>query len=79
MLRLVIDTMTPVAKDRKAFRLLNGVLVEKTVGDVLPTLQSNMSNLGVVMEKLAETFKEKEKQMLDFQKLYQIRIEGQPE
>jgi prefoldin subunit 2 len=42
---MVVDTMTPLNPERKAFRLVSGVLVEKTIKDILPLLKSNMENV----------------------------------
>jgi prefoldin subunit 2 len=38
---LVIETLQPLDGQRKCFRLVGGVLVERTVKDVLPALKSN--------------------------------------
>jgi len=50
-------------EDRKCFRMINGVLVERTVGDVLPTLQSNADNMNKVLEELAKQYKTKQDEM----------------
>jgi prefoldin subunit 2 len=39
--RLVIDTLKEVEKERKCFRMIGGVLVERTVAEVLPALEQN--------------------------------------
>ena len=39
--RLVIETLQDVDKDRKCFRMVGGVLVERTVKEVLPALVTN--------------------------------------
>jgi prefoldin subunit 2 len=39
--RLVIDTMSKLEPERRAFRLVGGILVERTVGEVLPTITRN--------------------------------------
>jgi prefoldin subunit 2 len=47
--RLVIDTLKDVhAKepDRKCFRLVGGILVERTVNEVLPALELNRENVS---------------------------------
>uniref|UniRef100_A0A8W8KQ17 Prefoldin subunit 2 n=1 Tax=Magallana gigas TaxID=29159 RepID=A0A8W8KQ17_MAGGI len=38
---LVIETLKDVAPERKCFRMVGGVLVERTVKDVLPALVNN--------------------------------------
>ncbi len=47
--RLVIDTLTEASKEdpnRKCFRLIGGVLVERTVKEVLPALQTNLEGVS---------------------------------
>ncbi|GAC98355.1 hypothetical protein PHSY_005948 [Pseudozyma hubeiensis SY62] len=49
--KLVIDTLTEASKadpDRKCFRLIGGVLVERTVKEVLPALQTNLEGVSVL-------------------------------
>lgn len=38
---LVIDALKNVEGNRKCFRLIGGVLVERTVSEVAPSLQKN--------------------------------------
>ena len=61
--RLVLETLTPLPSDRKCFRMINGVLVERTVGDVLPQLQSNSDNMNKVLVELAKQYKTKQDDM----------------
>lgn len=61
--RLVLETLTPLPSDRKCFRMINGVLVERTVGDVLPQLKSNSDNMNKVLEELAKQYKTKQDDM----------------
>ena len=39
--RLVLDTLTKLSPERKAFRLIGGILVERTVGEVMPAVQEH--------------------------------------
>ncbi|KAF8245933.1 hypothetical protein K440DRAFT_632849 [Wilcoxina mikolae CBS 423.85] len=61
--RLVLETLAPVPKDRKCFRLINGVLVERTVADVVPALQTNAEGLKNVLENLVKEYKKKQEEM----------------
>lgn len=54
--------------ERKCFRLVGGVLVERNVKQVLPALISNKEGIMEVIKKLQQTFKEKEKEILENQK-----------
>ena len=44
--RLVLDTLKGVDKDRRCFRMVGGVLVERTVKDVIPALDHNLEQVG---------------------------------
>lgn len=49
--RLVIETLKEASltePTRKAFRLVGGILVERTVGDVLPELQSRHEQVSTI-------------------------------
>jgi len=61
--KLVLDTLKPVPEDRKCFRLINGVLVERTVKDVVPALQTNADGLKSVLEGLVKEYTKKQQEM----------------
>ena len=44
--RLVIDTLDGVDPDRRCFRLVGGILVERKVGEVAPALSNNRDKVG---------------------------------
>ena len=52
--------MEPLSDDRKCFRMINGVLVERTVKDVKPALQTNADGLKKVLEDLVKQYKTKQ-------------------
>ncbi|KAJ3109955.1 Prefoldin subunit 2 [Phlyctochytrium bullatum] len=77
--KLVIETMEPLESSRKACRLVGGVLLERTVGEVLPEVKHNMDNVEKIQKllmQLAQTFKKKEEDFIAFQvqKKYNIKI-----
>ena len=62
-LRLVLETLDPVPPDRKCFRMINGVLVERTVKDVIPALKTNSDGLKKVLEELLKQYKKQQDEM----------------
>jgi Prefoldin subunit len=44
--KLVEDTLRPLDPTRRAFRLVGGVLVERNVGEVLPSVQQSRENVS---------------------------------
>lgn len=46
----VIKTLTPLEGRRKCFRLIGGVLVERTVAEVLPAVKNNNEQIRMVSE-----------------------------
>ena len=43
---MVEEALQPLDPSRRAFRLIGGVLVERTVGGVLPTVATNRENVS---------------------------------
>ncbi|KAI5293327.1 hypothetical protein KEM52_005644 [Ascosphaera acerosa] len=72
--KLVITSLEPLPKDRKCFRLMNGVLVERTVADVLPSLQTNHDGLRQVLEDLLKQYKQKQVDMEKWKKDNNIQV-----
>ncbi|KAJ7284080.1 Prefoldin subunit-domain-containing protein [Mycena rebaudengoi] len=59
--------------DRKCFRLIGGVLVERTVKDVVPALQTNRDGIKKVVSNLTEQYKKKEDEFETLKRDYGIR------
>lgn len=74
---LVLSTLQPLVKtapNRTCYRLIGGVLVERTVVDVVPTLETNYGGIKEVLESLMKTYKNKEEEFGGFQKEYGIQV-----
>ncbi|CAM9446823.1 unnamed protein product [Discosporangium mesarthrocarpum] len=71
--QLVIDTLQPMEQSRRAFRLVGGVLVERTVGEVLPTVQENQKGIKQVLDHLGKSLEEKELAATNWKVKYQIK------
>ena len=55
-----METLEPLSGDRKCFRMINGVLVERTVKDVVPALRTNAEGLKKVLDDLVKQYKTKQ-------------------
>ncbi|GAA5901707.1 tubulin-binding prefolding complex subunit GIM4 [Sporobolomyces salmoneus] len=60
--------------DRKCFRLVGGVLVERTVKEVLPQLEGQTEQLKGILETLMNEHKKKERNFAQWQKDNKIVI-----
>ena len=52
---LVIESISKLEDSRKCWRLVNGVLMEKTKLDVVPEMRIVINNLNVVVNQITET------------------------
>ncbi|EKD19218.1 hypothetical protein MBM_02455 [Drepanopeziza brunnea f. sp. 'multigermtubi' MB_m1] len=61
--KLVLETLASLPGERKCFRMINGVLVERTVKDVVPALKTNSDGLRKVLEDLVKQYNSKQVEM----------------
>ncbi|KAJ9199888.1 hypothetical protein DTO166G4_4704 [Paecilomyces variotii] len=72
--KLVIETLEPLPQDRKCFRMVNGVLVERTIKDVIPSLKTNSDGLKQVLDELLKQYKAKQTEMDNWKKKNNIQV-----
>ncbi|KAF2146470.1 uncharacterized protein K452DRAFT_282638 [Aplosporella prunicola CBS 121167] len=72
--KLVLETLEPLSEDRKCFRMINGVLVERTVKDVVPALKTNSEGLKKVLDDLLKQYKAKQEEMEKWKKKNNIQV-----
>ncbi|EDV29262.1 Prefoldin subunit 2 [Trichoplax sp. H2] len=77
--KIVIDTLQEVDAKRKCFRLIGGILVERTAGEVLPALQHNQEQIIKATEKLKERLGTKGEEINQFRQKYNIKVRGERE
>ena len=77
--RLVIDTMSKLDSARTAYRLVGGVLVERTTGEILPAIQQQYDGISTLLEKLDETLKTKEAERKAYKEKYGIMTQEEKE
>ncbi|ROW00003.1 hypothetical protein VMCG_06199 [Cytospora schulzeri] len=61
--KAVLETLEPLSGDRKCFRMINGVLAERTVKDVVPALKTNAEGLEKVLKELTVQYKTKNEEL----------------
>ncbi|KAI4874394.1 hypothetical protein NFI96_013704 [Prochilodus magdalenae] len=76
---LVIDALKEADPSRKCYRLIGGVLVERTVSDVLPALENNKEQISKIVESLGTQLQTKGRELNEYRERYNIRIVGQDE
>merc|ERR1712228_623401 len=75
--KIVIETLEGVDGDRKCFRMVGGVLVERTVKDVVPALVNNRDKLGKLVESLNQQLTDKGAEINGYMEKHQIQVKGQ--
>ena len=76
---LVLETLKDVDKNRKCFRMIGGVLVERTVNKVVPALEQNKEQITKIIENLQAQMIAKGKEINDYREKYNIRFQGEAE
>ncbi|XP_072968816.1 prefoldin subunit 2 isoform X2 [Typha angustifolia] len=71
---LVIGAIQPLDPSRRCYRMVGGVLVERTIKEVLPAVQRNKEGLEEVIARLNEALEKKKKEIAEFELKYKIRI-----
>jgi prefoldin subunit 2 len=65
--KLVLETLQPLPGSRKCFRMIGGVLVERTVAEVIPALETNAKGVENVLQQLVKEYKKTEEDMKKWQ------------
>ena len=71
--RLVEETLIPLDQNRRAFRLVGGILVERTVAEVLPSVTTNRENLDQMVETLSARLEERQKEVSELKAKYNLQ------
>ena len=72
---LVITALAKLEPDRKAWRLINKVLVERTVKEVLPAVQQNKEGIEEVLKKMKSDLEIRTQQLSEFAVKYKISVQ----
>ncbi|CAF2431318.1 unnamed protein product [Rotaria sp. Silwood2] len=72
---LVLSTLSTITdKQRRCYRMIGGVLIEHTVGEVVPALQTNREQINNVIESFKQKTEEKAKELTAYKQKYDIHF-----
>lgn len=72
---LVLSTLSTITdKQRRCYRMIGGVLIEHTVGEVLPALQANREQINNVIESFKQKTEEKAKELTNYKQKHDIHF-----
>jgi prefoldin subunit 2 len=72
---LVLSTLSTITdKQRRCYRMIGGVLIEHTVGEVVPALQGNREQINNVIESFKQKTEEKAKDLAAYKQKYDIHF-----
>ncbi|CAE6970648.1 PFDN2 [Symbiodinium sp. CCMP2592] len=74
---LVIKAFDKVDSTRRCFRMVGGVLVERTVAEVRPAVESNLEKIQQAVNQLQEQLKKKTEQRTQFIQKYNLNQQKQ--
>eukprot|EP00055_Hartaetosiga_balthica_P003040 m.6229 g.6229 ORF g.6229 m.6229 type:complete len:117 (+) comp2562_c0_seq1:57-407(+) len=74
--RIVVETLSKTPKDRKCFRLVGEVLMERTVAEILPAVEKNKNQIEIMYNQLSAKLEEHNKQLATFQDKHKIRVKN---
>ncbi|KAK8943017.1 putative prefoldin subunit 2 [Platanthera zijinensis] len=71
---LVMEAIRPLDPSRRCYRMIGGVLVERTVKEVLPAVQGSRDGLQDVIARLGELLEKKKKEVAEFELKHKIKM-----
>mgnify|MGYP001341509876 CR=1 FL=1 len=74
---LVLQQLEPLDDERRCFRLIGGVLVERNVGEVKPKIIENKDKLLAILNTMSNNLKEVEDEISQTKVKYAAYIEDQ--
>jgi len=77
--RVVVESMKKVEPSRRCYRLIGGVLVERTAGEVLPAVEQSRDNIEKTLIELQKMLAAKTKQLDEFMQQHKVRFVSEEE
>lgn len=77
--RLVVEQLEKLEDNRRAYRLIGGVLVEKTVNELLPIVQENLEGIKQIITTLSAQLDQKDESRKKFKEEHGIMTQEERE
>ena len=74
----MLKQLEPLNDDRRCFRHVGGVLVERTVGEARPQIAQRLAQLDAQFQQLVQERDSKSKALSSFMHEKNIRVQQQP-
>lgn len=74
--KIVIEALKDLDGSRKCFRMIGGVLCERTVGDILPVLVANSEQLEKVVESFNKQLIAKGIEINAYKEEHNVKVKG---
>ncbi|MBW0474127.1 hypothetical protein O181_013842 [Austropuccinia psidii MF-1] len=75
---VVIETLKKTEPKRKCFRMIGGILMERTVQEILPDLQEHRKNIEELLKSLVSQYQKKNDEMLEYQTKWNVKVSIEP-
>ena len=75
MCRLVLEQIIKLEDSRKCWRLVNGVMFEKTKAEVVPEINAMVQNLGQVAKQINTTLVALKQESIQLEQAYSSIME----
>jgi prefoldin subunit 2 len=73
---LVLDVLRPLEPTRKCYRMVGGVLVERTASEIIPALTNTIDGMTEILKRMNDALKAKAKEQSDHVAKYNLKIKG---
>jgi len=75
---VVVETLKKTDPGRKCFRMIGGVMIERTVKEILPDLEEHRSNINEALKTLLSQYQTKSTEMAEYQKKWNVKVTVTP-
>eukprot|EP00668_Euglena_longa_P048094 GGOE01065153.1.p3 GENE.GGOE01065153.1~~GGOE01065153.1.p3 ORF type:complete len:140 (+),score=49.75 GGOE01065153.1:72-491(+) len=73
---LVMEALRTLEAERKCYRLVGGVLVERTAAEVRPAIEKSIEGMEQILKRLNSALQAKEKDIADHVAKYNVKFMG---